>query len=124
MENKERLDIIRQENIIWIIVIILILVSLYGNSIEAKFFRNNDIEAREKYIKIQMGIFTVALIIYIFFFVDSYSSYSKLSACDSKKKIQLTEANLIATSLVLIAGIIFLGIVFFDDDLETEVSFT
>ena len=53
-------------------------MSWYSNYFERKYFLYNDIESKEKYRKIIIGIFIVLVIIYIYFCKDSYDDLKKL----------------------------------------------
>ena len=110
MENKsEILKEIEIENYIWIVYLGLII---FG-----------DISAKENYRKSLVLVFSIASIIYFYFFYSSYRSYKNLDKNDTESKKYFTVINLIATTLVLIAGILFLFIAIEDEELETEISF-
>ncbi len=123
-ENLERIKTIKIENFIWVIVIILVLLSIYGNFYEEDYFKTNNLESKEKYRSILIFVFSIALIIYLYFFYDSYISYEKAKySTDQEYKTYVT-ANLIASTLIAIAGVIFLWIAISDNNLKTEISFT
>lgn len=124
MENKaEILREIEIENYIWIVYLILIITSYWANKEEAKYFLFNDVNAKRKYRCALIFIFSVACVIYYYFFRSSYKSYKNLTKYDSNSKIFFETINFIGTLLVLIAGFIFLFIAIFDEHIETEISF-
>lgn len=123
-ELNRRLKQIKIENYIWIIYLIIIGLSLYANSFEKKYFLYNDPCAKEKYRNINIILFTIVTIIYFYFFIDNYEDVKNLKNTDSKKKKDLTNLSFIATTLVLISGIIFLYIIISDEDIETEIAFS
>lgn len=123
-ENLERIKTIKIENFIWVIVIILVLLSIYGNFYEEDYFKTNNLESKEKYRSILIFVFSVAIIIYLYFFYDSYISYEKAQYSKDQEYKTYVTANLIASLLIAIAGAIFLWIAIADNNLKTEISFT
>lgn len=124
MENKsEILKEIEIENYIWIVYLGLIIFSFWSNIEERKYIIFGDISAKENYRNSLIIIFSIATIIYFYFFYSSYVSYKNLSKSDTESKKYFTIINLIATTLFLIAGILFLFIAIEDKELETEISF-
>ncbi len=125
MEKKvEILQKIQDENIAWSIYIVLILLSFYSNSIEKKYILFDDVKAKEEYRKLNIFIFAVALLVYLYFFEDSLRDVKNLKETDSSTTKFFNEANLIAATLILIGGCILLYIAIFDKDLETEIALT
>ncbi len=118
---EKRIKQIDIENFIWIIYFILIVLCLYSNTFEKRYFKNNDLQAKEKYRQLTIIIFVIAIIIYIYFFVDNYQDYQNTSSTSNGKKLQ--ELNLLGSALILISGFIFLYIAFMDNDLDVELAF-
>lgn len=102
---------------------VLIITSYWANNEEAKYFLFNDMIAKSKYRGALIFIFSVACVIYYYFFQSSYKSYKGLTKYDSDSKIFFETINFIGAVLVLIAGIIFLFIAIFDEHIETEIAF-
>lgn len=123
MNNSPILKEIETENFIWIIYLFLIGLSFLANKFEKDYYINGNITDKEKYRIINIFIFTVALIIYIYFFRGNIDTVNKLNCDDSYDKIFFNKLNLFSTSLIVIAGIIFLYIAINDKNLETEISF-
>lgn len=120
---NKRLEELKVEDFIWIIYIFIIIISLYSNTFERKYFLYNDIGCREKYRKITIFIFTILIIVYAYFFIDSIDDIKNLNSFDSKKKRDLTKLSMIGSLLILISGFIFLYIIVNDSDIEVEVAF-
>lgn len=118
----ERIKKIKIENIIWIFYFIIILLSYYSNYYEIDYFKNKNIISKEKYRKINIFIFSVLVIIYSYFEIDSISSFFDCNTSSDKSKYD--KLVFIATSLVLISGLIFLYIACVDVDLEEEIAFS
>lgn len=123
MNNSPILKEIETENFIWIIYLFLIGLSFLANKFEKDYYINGNITDKEKYRIINIFVFTVALIIYIYFFKGNIDTVNKLNCGDSYDKIFFNKLNLFSTSLIVIAGIIFLYIAINDKNLETEISF-
>lgn len=126
MTNEElnnRLKQLKIEDYVWIIYIGIIFMSWYSNYFERKYFIYNDLEGKEKYRKIIIGIFVVLTIIYVYFFKDSYDDLKNLKPYDSKQKKELTYLSFIASLLIVISGVIYLFIAIKDEDVNVEIAF-
>lgn len=122
-EVKEKLRQIKIENYIWIIYIIIIGISYYSNYLEKDYFVNNNIESKKKYRETLIIIFSILLIIYLYFTVDAYKSVQFLKENDSKEKKDLVTLSFIGSFLILISGIIFLYVAYKDYNLDVELAF-
>ena len=122
-EKEEILKKIKTENYVWIIYFILIFLCLCGNTFEKNYVLYNDQKSKETYRKITIFIFAVALIIYLYFFFDNYKDVKNLKPTDSKRKKDLNELSLLGSTLILIAGLIFIYIAIVDTELDVELAF-
>lgn len=120
---KDRLKKIEIENFVWLIYIGIIILSFYANEKEKKFIINNDEISKKEYQNLLILIFTILLIIYIYFTKDSYNDIKNLNNNDSDKKKILTKASFIGSVLILMSGIIFLLIAILDEEIDTEIAF-
>ena len=126
MENEalnDKLKELKIEDFIWFIYIFIILLSWYSNTLERKYFINNDLESKEKYRKIMIFIFSVLIIVYLYFLKDSYKDLQNLNDNDSPKTKSLIYLSFIASFLIVISGVIFLYIAIEDKDLNVELAF-
>lgn len=114
---------IRNENLIWIIYIGIIFLSYYSNGLEKRYFIFNDLYCKEKYRKIIIIIFSILVIIYLYFFKCSIDDIYELRPSDSSKKKKLTELSAMGSLLIVISGIIFLYIAYSDQDIDVELAF-
>ena len=119
--NLEKLKEIQIEDLIWCIYIVLILLSIYSNHFEKRYYLYNDIKSKEDYRKLNIFIFSVAVIIYLYFVSDGYKS---LINSKTPKAKDLNTLNFTASALILVAGLIFLYIAINDKDLNTEIALT
>ena len=122
-ELSERLKEIRNEDIIWVIYIGIIILSFYSNNIEKKYFFTKNEDLKKKYKDIIIFIFVILVIVYFYFAYDSYKSVKSLRKTDTKKKCDLTNLSFVASVLVLISGIIFLYIAIEDENIDVELAF-
>lgn len=122
-EKYDRLNDIKIENNIWLLYLIIIGLSYLSNSFEAKYFLYNDQEAKEKYRKLTITIFSVVAVVYCYFAKDALDNMKNLKPWDPKKKKTLTKLNALASSLILIAGLIFIYIAVVDEELNIELAF-
>lgn len=120
---QERLKQLNIEDFIWVIYIFIILMSWYSNYIERKYFLYRSEEDKEKYRSIIIVIFTILVVVYLYFLKSSFDDIRKLKQSDSEKKKELVYASFIASLLIFISGIIFLYIAIVDDDLNVELAF-
>ena len=120
---NEKLKQLKTEDFIWVIYIFIIFLSWYSNSLERKYFIYNDLESREKYRKIMIFIFSILVIVYLYFLKDSYNDLQSLNFDDLNKKKKLIYLSFIASLLIAISGFIFLYIAVNDEDLNVELAF-
>lgn len=122
-DNYEILQEIETENFIWIVYLLIIGVSFLANSFEKKYYTTGSSDAKEKYRLLNIFVFSVALIVYLYFFKGNYDIVKNLNCFDSKEKRKFNELNFIASTLIVIAGAILLYIAIFDENLDTEIAF-
>lgn len=121
LENK--LKTLKIEDFIWILYIGIIILSLYSNTLERKYFVFNDLKSKKEYKNITTIIFIILLIVYIYFFKSSLNDLNNLKKDDSDKKKRLVILSFLASSLILLSGIIFLYISIVDDEMYVELAF-
>ena len=118
---KKRINQIEIENYIWLIYFIIIGLSYYGNYLEKDYFLTNNKTSKDKYRKINAIVFIILIFIYGYFennaLIDFYNKNK------SRKQIKYDSLSLLATTLVLISGFIFLYIILDDTNLDTEIAF-
>ena len=122
-DDIEILKKINIENKVWIIYLIIIGLSFYSNSIEERYVKYKNPDDRRKHQNLIILIFSIVLVIYYYFFLDNYRDVINLGPYDSEKKKNLNKASLLASTLVLISGIIFLTLAILDDNMDVELAF-
>ena len=124
--NKEiynRLKLLNIEDFIWIIYIGIIVLSFYSNKIERKYFIFKNIKDKNKYRTINIVIFSILLIVYIYFLKNAFNDLKNLKESDSKEKKKLVYLSFLGSLLICISGFIFLYIAFNDKNLDIEIAF-
>ena len=122
-EIEDRLRDIKIEEFIWVIYLIIIGLSYYSNSLERKYFIYNDIESKEKYRKIIIIIFSILLIVYLYFLNSSYDDIINIKDSDNDKKKELIYLSFMGSLFIVISGFIFLYIAYNDEDIDVELAF-
>lgn len=120
--NKKLLQL-NIEDFIWIIYLGIIALSFYSNHLERNYFLNQNYEDKEKYQQNMIIIFSILILVYLYFLKDSYTDFKNLTSNDSEKKRKLVTLSFIASLLIAISGFIFLYIAFVDDELQVELAF-
>ncbi|MBQ9072395.1 MAG: hypothetical protein IJY25_04490 [Bacilli bacterium] len=120
---ERKLEQLRIEDFIWVIYIGIIFISWYANNLERKYFIYNDLESREQYRKIMIFIFSILIIIYLYFVKDSYDDVKNINPYESQEVKDLTLLSYIGSLLIFISGVIFLYIAIKDEELNVELAF-
>ncbi len=119
---NNKLKEIQIENYIWIIYIGIIILSWYANFLEKKYFLFKDLISKKKYREVMITIFLILTIIYFYFLKSSYDDLKNLNTDDSKKK-ELVILSFIGSLFVFFSGLIFLYILYKDENLDVEIAF-
>lgn len=122
-ELNEKLKQLNIEDFIWVIYIGIIILSWYSNSLERKYYIFNDLISKTKYRKIIILIFSILLIVYLYFLKGSINDIKNLKPNDTDIKKNLIYLSFIASLFIAISGLIFLYIALKDEDLNVELAF-
>ena len=118
---RKRLNQITIENYIWFLYLIIIAFCFYGNTLEKDYFLTHNYQSKESYRKINAFVFVLLILVYCYFEKEAIESFQNKDK--SKVQEKFDTLSLIASTLVLISGCIFLYIIMEDKDLEEEVAF-
>lgn len=122
-ELQKKLKQLKNEDIVWFIYIGIIFASWYANSLERKYFIYNDLKSKEEYRNTLIIIFSILIVIYIYFVKDSYNDLKNLKPNDTEQKKNLTFLSFLGSLLIAISGFIFLYIAIMDEQIEVELAF-
>lgn len=122
-EINEKIKEINNEDCIWIIYIGIIILSWYSNSLERNYFKYNDLKSKEKYRESLIIIFSILIVVYLYFLKNSIKSIKNLKPTDSVNKKNLTYLSFFGSLLIAISGFIFLYLAYKDKSIEIELAF-
>ena len=122
-ELNNKIKETRIEDYIWVIYIGIIILSWYSNNLERKYFILNDIKSKDEYKRVITFIFFVLVLVYIYFFKNSFDDFSDLKPSDSNYKKKIVSLSLLASSFILLSGIIFLYLAIVDGGINVELAF-
>lgn len=122
-ELTNKLKQLRNEEIVWVIYIGIIFMSWYANNLERKYFVCNDLNSRKKYRKIMILIFSILVVVYLYFLNSAYGDLKNLNERDSTEKHKLIFLSFIGSLLIAISGFIFLYIAYKDERIDVEIAF-
>ena len=122
-EILNRLKEIKIENYIWIIYLGIIFLSYYSNSLEKDYLVNNNYISKDKYRYIMIIIFSILVIIYLYFLLDSYQNIKNIDLNNISDKDLLYISSFVGSLLIFISGLIFLYISIKDKDINVELAF-
>lgn len=119
MNRLKKLDI---EEMLWIVLIGLILLSFYANQKEREYLIDGNDESKEKYRGLMLFIFVVALGTYFYYFCDSIQELWGLDSSSSEEEVWYAKLSFVSSLLIFVAGIILVYIAYFDDKLLSELA--
>lgn len=123
VELCRKLRQLNTEEFIWIVYIGIIVLSFYSNKLERKYFVDNDLNSKESYRKVMILIFSILIVVYLYFLKDAYEDFKNISSFDSEKKKDLFFLSFLASLFIAISGFIFLYIAFLDENIDVELAF-
>jgi hypothetical protein len=122
---NRQLERINIENFIWLVYFFLVGFNIYSNYLEKKYILDKDINAKQKFRKINENILLISLIIYMYFLFLNWQDLTNLKLTDSKKRIKLTTYSFIASILFVIGGLLTLYVAInintLDEDAEIGI---
>ena len=122
-EIKNKISQLNIEDFIWIIYLLIIIMSYYSNHLERNYYLTNNINNKDRYRKIMVIIFSILIVVYIYFLKSSVDDLNNLKPTDSLKKKQLVTLSFFASLFIAVSGFIFLYIALVDEDLNVELAF-
>lgn len=122
-EINNKLKQIKIEDYIWIIYLGIIILSFYSNGLETDYYLNNNAISKEKYRQSLIIIFSILVVVYLYFLKSSVADVNNLKPCDTPEKKRFVTLSFMASLLIAISGFIFLYIALNDKDLNVELAF-
>lgn len=121
-EIINRLKEFDRENFMYVIFFIILVLSYIANIIEKEYFVKRSEENKIKYYCLQIFIFTIVVLINIYYVFNSYEDVVSLSLNDNMKTKNYAYLNLVASLAALVAGGILLYIAITDKEIDAEIS--
>ena len=121
-ELVDRLKKLEIEEVIWLILIIIIVLSFIANNFEREYLIYQKEKSKKEYRYLLMIIFGIALCTYLYYFFDSIKDLSNINSYREEKK-KYIYLSFLSSLLIVIAGIILLYIAIMDEEIETELAF-
>ena len=119
-ELEEKLKEIKIENIVIYIYFILLIIYLYANKVEINYIYFQNEKDKEKYRNLLYIFFGISLIISILFALSNIKDLYEYEA--NYETYKLKELSAIAGVLIVITTIIYLYIIYKDEDINLEVN--
>ena len=116
---KEKLEEIKIENFIIFIYYILLTIYLYANTIETQYLKYQNKKDKEKYRILLYIVFGSAFLIALYYTISDIENLNKNT---NQATIQLQKLSTSANILILIASIIYLYIIYKDENINLEIS--
>ena len=120
MNNNKRIKSLKYENIIWGIYIVIIALNFISNGYEKEYYLTKDIRYRKIYKNINIFAIGITILIYAYTEINSYLNY--INKSNNKEKDKYKTYSLIASTLILLGGLILLYNAIFDDTIEDEIA--
>ena len=120
MNTNKRIKKIKLENIIWGIYIVIIALNFISNDYEKYYYLTKDIRYRKIYKNINIFAIGITILIYAYTEINSYLNYKNKT--NNKEKDKYKAYSLIASTLILIGGLILLYNAIFDNTIEEEIA--
>ena len=121
MDIREKLQKLKIEDFIWIVYFFIAAAALYSNKDEREYLLYNNQKAYREKKNINITIFIIALIIYIYFVLNTVEDLSRMPRNFQNPEFVNRYAQLVAALLFLVGGIIYL-VVEVKDPVPGEVS--
>ena len=103
-ELKRKLQLIRNEDFIWIIYYFITTFALVSNKLEKDSLIYKDKRKKQSVNNINMTILIVAFLIYLYFVVVSYENFQFIKDNHNKKEVRLAMERLLLNILFLVVG--------------------
>ena len=121
-EIEERLRQIDNEDRIFVIFIIIIVLSYVANGFEKKYFLEGLEGDKKRYYYLQIFIFVSVVLVNIYYVMISYKEVDGLRNEEYSNRKKYANLGLIASLFALVAGLIILYISITDTEIDAEIT--
>lgn len=120
-ELEKRLEQLKVEDFLWLVLIGLLILSISNNETERHFLITKDERSKTKYRYTQIFIFSIAILIYLYYAITSYEDVTSLNN-NNPQRSSHAYLSFISSLSILFAGILLLYIATTDVNVETEIA--
>lgn len=110
------------EDFIWLLYFFIIGFNIYSNLLEEEYIKKHDIKLKEKFRTINIYIFSIVLIIYIYFLITNYKRYQKIKYSKLDKQKELTNLAFIASIFFFLGGLLTLYTAIKSKNINDEIA--
>ena len=104
MNIGEKLKRLKTEDLIWVIYFFIVIGALMSNEYERNYLLTGNTTGQKKFKLINITIFCVAFIIYLYFVLINYEDVQTLKRDATRKEVLNVHIGLISSILFLVAG--------------------
>lgn len=122
-EKEKLLKELKVEDIVWSIYLIIIGLSYYSSIIERNYIYTDSEISKNRYRLINMTVFTLVVLVCIYFAYENYKNEKELNEKDTETKKHFTQVEFLASLLALASASLFLYASIYDINIETEIAF-
>ncbi len=119
---NEQLKRLKTEDFIWYVYFFIVAFALLSNYYERNYLISKNKNSYNKFKTINITIFFIAFIIYLYFVVITYDNLKSYQNKLKDKAFYLSEVKFIGALLFLIGGVIYLITEFFSVNIDAEVG--
>lgn len=116
---NEKIQDIKEENIIIYIYFVLLFIYLYANRVELNYLQYQNDEDKHLYQLLLYVVFGTTFIISLYYTIESINELRNPVASDV---LRLEKLSVLANILIVVAAAIYLYIIYKDEDINLEVS--
>lgn len=117
-----KLQLLKQEDFIWLIYFFIVTFAIISNNLERKSVIYNDSFSRKKASKINTTILIIAFFIYLYFVLITFDDLKNLQRIATKKEVKVTFERFIANLLFLVAGAIAIYADYDSNTIGTDIA--
>jgi len=121
-ELFQKLKLLKEEDIIWIIYYFIITFAIISNMFERNFLITNNQKSINNAKKINSTILIVAFFIYLYFVIVTIQNFDLIKRNGSQKELRVAMERLVANLLFLVAGAIALYADFDNNTVGTDIA--
>lgn len=121
-ELFRKLQLLKEEDFIWLIYYFIITFALVANELERRYLLDNKEPEINVAKKINSTILIIAFIIYLYFVVVTIQNFDILKKNGTRKEVRVAFERLIANIIFLVAGAIAIYADYDSNTIGTDIA--